>query len=85
MALPGRVGRFPGAGLVESKLRSGVRWIGPVSRAKTAAFYRQADLLVFPTFSDGFGLTQLEAQAWKLPIIATKFCGDVVQDRSVGF
>jgi glycosyltransferase involved in cell wall biosynthesis len=62
-----------------------VRWIGPVSRAKTAAFYRQADLLVFPTFSDGFGLTQLEAQTWKLPIIATKFCGEVVQDRCNGW
>jgi glycosyltransferase involved in cell wall biosynthesis len=62
-----------------------VRWIGPVSRAKTAAFYREADVLLFPTFSDGFGLTQLEAQAWKLPIIATNFCGDVVQDGRNGW
>jgi glycosyltransferase involved in cell wall biosynthesis len=62
-----------------------VRWIGPVSRAKTAIFYREADVLLFPTFSDGFGLTQLEAQAWKLPIIATNFCGDVVQDQRNGW
>ena len=30
--------------------------------------------------SDGFGLTQLEAQAWKLPVVASRFCGDVVRD-----
>ena len=57
-----------------------VRWIGPVSRDDTARLYQDADVFLFPTFSDGFGLTQLEAQAWKLPIISTKFCGDVVED-----
>jgi glycosyltransferase involved in cell wall biosynthesis len=36
---------------------------------------------VFPTFSDGFGLTQLEAQAWILPIITTNFCGKLVEDE----
>ena len=36
-------------------------------------------------FSDGFGLTQLEAQAWKLPIMTTKFCGDVVMDGRNGW
>jgi glycosyltransferase involved in cell wall biosynthesis len=62
-----------------------VRWIGPVSRANVAEFYREADVLLFPTFSDGFGLTQLEAQAWKLPIITTKFCGEVVEDQRNGW
>jgi glycosyltransferase involved in cell wall biosynthesis len=62
-----------------------VRWIGPVLHHETAQFYRDADLFVFPTFSDGFGLTQLEAQAWKLPIVATKFCGDVVRHGSNGW
>jgi glycosyltransferase involved in cell wall biosynthesis len=64
---------------------SQVRWIGRVPRKDTAQFYRDADVLLFPTFSDGFGLTQLEAQAWKLPIIATKFCGDVVEDGRNGW
>jgi len=61
-----------------------VRWIGPVSREGTSQFYRDADVFLFPTFSDGFGLTQLEAQAWKLPVITTKFCGDVVEDEKNG-
>jgi glycosyltransferase involved in cell wall biosynthesis len=62
-----------------------VRWIGPVPSSRTAEFYRDADVFAFPTFSDGFGLTQLEAQAWKLPIITTRFCGDVVRDGRNGW
>jgi glycosyltransferase involved in cell wall biosynthesis len=62
-----------------------VRWLGSVTRSDTAQFYRDADVFLFPTFSDGFGLTQLEAQAWRLPIIATKFCGEVVKDGINGW
>jgi glycosyltransferase involved in cell wall biosynthesis len=62
-----------------------VRWFGAVPRSETAKFYRDADVFVFPTFSDGFGLTQLEAQAWKLPIITTTFCGNVVKDGHNGW
>lgn len=35
---------------------------------------------MFPSHSDGFGLTQLESQSWKLPVIASRNCGEVVQD-----
>jgi len=62
-----------------------VRWVGSVPHEQTARFYRDADVFLCPTFSDGFGLTQLEAQAWKLPIVATKFCGDVVKDGRNGW
>lgn len=40
----------------------------------------RADVLVFPTLSDGFGLVQLEAMAAGLPVIATSACGEVVND-----
>lgn len=56
-----------------------VRWIGAVPRGKTSDFYRTADVLIFPTLSDGFGLTQLEAQARGLPIIASRYCGEVLK------
>jgi glycosyltransferase involved in cell wall biosynthesis len=62
-----------------------VKWVGWVPREQTKQFYRDADLFVFPTFSDGFGLTQLEAQAWGLPIITTKFCGKVIEDEHNGW
>jgi glycosyltransferase involved in cell wall biosynthesis len=55
-----------------------VCWHGPAPRPATHQFYKDADVFLFPTFSDGFGLTQLEAQAWKLPIITTRLCGEVV-------
>jgi glycosyltransferase involved in cell wall biosynthesis len=66
------------------KCQANIRWFGSVPRSRTAGFYREADVFVFPTFSDGFGLTQLEAQAWKLPIIASRFCGRVVMDGQNG-
>ena len=53
---------------------------GPVSRDRTEQFYREADLFVLPTLSDGFALTQLEAMAHGLPVIATPNCGEVVTD-----
>jgi glycosyltransferase involved in cell wall biosynthesis len=62
-----------------------VKWVGSVPRGQTDQLYREADLFVFPTFSDGFGLTQLEAQAWRLPIVTTKFCGEVVEDEQNGW
>jgi len=57
-----------------------MKWFGSVTRNQVAEFYRDADVFVLPTLSDGFAITQLEAQAHGLPIIASKFCGEVVQD-----
>lgn len=61
-----------------------VKWMGSVPRSAAAKYYQQADVFLFPTLSDGFGLTQLEAQVWKLPIIASRFCGEVVKDEISG-
>ena len=57
-----------------------VRWLGPITREAVGKLYQEADVFVFPTHSDGFGLTQLEAQAWRLPVIASAHCGEVVED-----
>jgi glycosyltransferase involved in cell wall biosynthesis len=56
-----------------------LKWFGAVPRNRVDSFYRAADVFILPTFSDGFALTQLEAQSWKLPVIASRFCGEVVQ------
>ena len=61
-----------------------VKWFGSVSRSTTISYYQQADVFLFPTLSDGFGLTQLEAQAWQLPIIASSYCGAVIKDNING-
>lgn len=59
---------------------SSINWIGTCPRSEVAKHYKAADVFVFPTHSDGFGLTQLEAQSWKLPIVASRYCGEVVRD-----
>ncbi|BAY07255.1 glycosyltransferase family 4 protein [Calothrix sp. NIES-2098] len=61
-----------------------IRWFGQISRSQTVNYYQNADVFLFPTLSDGFGLTQLEAQAWRLPIIASRYCGDVAIDGCNG-
>ena len=62
-----------------------IRWVDHVNRSETAQYYRLVDVFLFPTLSDGFGLTQLEAQAWQLPIIASRNCGEVVVDGVNGW
>jgi len=57
-----------------------VKWFGAVTRNQAAGFYRNADLFILPTLSDGFAITQLEAQAHGLPVLASKNCGKVVEN-----
>jgi len=62
------------------RLHPQVRWFGVAPRVEVSSYYRDADVFIFPTLSDGFGLTQLEAQSWRLPVIASRNCGEVVRD-----
>jgi glycosyltransferase involved in cell wall biosynthesis len=68
--------------LVPDELRNHprIKWLGTVPRMKVDEFYGSADVFLFPTHSDGFGLTQLEAQERGLPIIASRYCGSVVHE-----
>jgi glycosyltransferase involved in cell wall biosynthesis len=62
------------------RLHPQCRWFGAARRNEVDNYYRDADVFILPTLSDGFGLTQLEAQSWKLPVIASRYCGEVVRD-----
>ncbi len=55
-----------------------VQMLGAVDRNQAAELYRSSDLFILPTLSDGFAITQLEAMAHGLPVIASRFCGQVV-------
>jgi len=57
-----------------------VQFIGSVSRSDVMNHYRGADVLVFPSLSDGFGMAQVEARGWRLPIIASRSSGRIVED-----
>jgi glycosyltransferase involved in cell wall biosynthesis len=61
-----------------------VKWFGPVARKETAEKYKAADVFILPTLSDGFAITQLEAQAYGLPVISSKTCGGVVENGRNG-
>lgn len=61
-----------------------VRFLGPVSRQRAEGLYREADVFPFPTISDCFGLTQLEALGHGLPVIASTNCASVIEDRVNG-
>jgi glycosyltransferase involved in cell wall biosynthesis len=58
----------------ENKLKclpEGVTFVGPVSTLELRARYQGADVFVFPSFFEGFGLVILEAMACGLPVIVT--------------
>jgi glycosyltransferase involved in cell wall biosynthesis len=63
---------------------SNMRFLGSVDKATCERLYRESDIFLFPTLSDGFGLTQLEALGHGLPVIASMNCGWVVEDRVSG-
>lgn len=52
-----------------------VRFEPPVPRADLAQWYRAADLVVVPSYSESFGLVALEAQACGTPVVATAVGG----------
>ncbi len=52
-----------------------VRFAPPVPRAELPKWYRAADLICVPSYSESFGLVALEAQACATPVIATAIGG----------
>ncbi|MDD7986901.1 glycosyltransferase family 4 protein [Lentisphaera marina] len=61
-----------------------IKFLGKVERHTTEALYSSHDLFILPTLSDGFAITQIEALAHGLPVIATDKCGSVVKHGTDG-
>ncbi len=62
-----------GVGPLEARLRAKypqVRWLGILERAALAQVYAAADVFVFPSRSETFGLVMLEAMACGTPVAA---------------
>jgi starch synthase len=60
---------------------------GAVPHAEMPDLYSSSDVLVFPSYHDGFGLVILEAMAAGLPVIATSASAgpDLIADGEDGF
>jgi D-inositol-3-phosphate glycosyltransferase len=52
-----------------------LRFIPPVSREELPNWYRAADLICVPSYSESFGLVALEAQSCGTPVVATAVGG----------
>lgn len=62
-----------GVGPVEARLKQrfpDVRWLGLLPRPELAKVYAAADLFVFPSHADTFGLVMVEAMACGTPVAA---------------
>lgn len=78
-----------GVGPLEAKLKHdypGVHWIGILARTELAKLYASADVFVFPSAADTFGLVLLESMATGTPVACFPVDGplEVIGDSTAG-
>jgi len=69
------------------KVKKQVSFLGFVSDKKLLSIYQESMALVQPSFSEGFGLTGIEAMASRLPVLASdiKVFREIYQDGAFFF
>lgn len=53
-------------------------YLGILPRSDIDEYFDDIDILALPSFSEGFGIVQLEAMSRGIPVISSYNCGDVV-------
>lgn len=63
-----------------------VQFVGAVSRSDLCSLYKHADIFVFPTRYEAFGIVAAEAMAAQTPVVATRAASlpYVVEDQTTG-
>ena len=67
----GGLQRWESGGLVERARSAGVVLPGFIAQEDLPAFYRQSEMLVYPSLYEGFGLPPLEAMACGTPVVTS--------------
>lgn len=85
----GRAGERVRLALAARRLRvvRRVEFLEPIPHDELADLYRAADVVVFPSASESFGLVALEAAACGTPVVATNVGGlkRIVRDGETGY
>jgi glycosyltransferase involved in cell wall biosynthesis len=64
-----------------------VKWTGWVSYGNLGAHFQEADIFIFPTLEDIWGMAALEAMAFGKPVICSKWAGasEMIEDNKNGY
>ena len=68
-------------------LEDRVKWAGWVKYGNLGAYFQTADVFIFPTLEDIWGMVALEAMAFGKPILCSKWAGtaEMVVDDENGY
>ena len=71
----------------ENSLSGQVTWVGEVAYEKVGAYFNAADVFVFPTREDVWGLVLVEAMMFGKPVLASRWAGatEMVEDGVNGY
>jgi len=73
--------------IAEKGLEKQVYWQGWVDYGQLGAYFKQADVFVFPTLEDIWGMVPLEAMVFDKPVLCSKWAGaaEVVVEGENGY
>ena len=73
--------------IVDSHLEEQVKWVGWVEYGRLGAYFQQADVFVFPTLEDIWGMVALEAMVFGKPVLCSQWAGaaEVVIEGKNGY
>jgi len=68
-------------------LENRVKWVGYVKYEKVGAYFDKADVFIFPTLEDVWGLVAVEAMMFGKPILCSQWAGakEIVADGENGY